>query len=41
MLRYDGEDELDALGWLVLAALAVMALVFVAALAVALWVGWI
>jgi hypothetical protein len=41
MLRYDGEDELDALGWLVLMALAVMALFFVAALAVALWVGWI
>jgi hypothetical protein len=41
MLRYDGEDEVDALGWLVLAALATVALIFVAALAAALWMGWI
>ena len=41
MLRYDDEDELDALGWVLLAALCVFGLVLVAALALALWVGWI
>ena len=41
MLRYDDEDEVDALGWLVLSALGVLGLLLVAVLALALWMGWI
>jgi hypothetical protein len=41
MQRYDDEDELDALGWLVLTALCVLGLLLVAVLALALWMEWI
>lgn len=41
MLRHDDEDGIDALGAVMLMAVAIAALIFVAMLALALWVGWI
>jgi hypothetical protein len=39
MLRHE-DDDLDSLGYLAMAILVVLALVFAALLAVVLWVGW-